>query len=79
MIMTVVTQDGTLQAAAAGDVRRPEPGKPVDLGHWQFWLTAGPGQTLQVVEVPDKFTSLFADPPGFVAELSSLLRQRGLL
>lgn len=80
MIMTVVTQDGTFQAATEGDVRSPDTsGKPADLARWRAGLTALPGQTLQVIEVPDKFRGLFADPDAFVTELTALLRQRGLL
>ena len=79
MIMTVVTKDGGLQAAAQGDLRRPDVGKPVDLGYWRAGLMAGPGQTLQVVEVPDKFGILFTDPEGLMNELTTLLKQRGLL
>jgi hypothetical protein len=79
MILTVVTQDGKLQGAAVGDVRPPEISKPIDLGYWRAGLMAGPGQTLQVVDVPDKFRGLLADPDGFMAELTALLEQRGLL
>lgn len=80
MIMTVVTQEGKFHAAAEGDLRSPDTsGKPADLGYWRSGLLAGPGQTLRVIEVPDKFRSLLADPDTFVAELTSLLRQRGLL
>lgn len=80
MIMTVVTEDGRLQAAAAGDMRwdevskrRPEPGQFLEA------LSALPGQTVQIVEVPDKFGGLMSDPSGLMAELTTLLKQRGLL
>lgn len=80
MIMTVLTQDGKFHAATEGDVRSPDTsGKPADLGSWRAGLMAAPGQTLRVIEVPDKFRSLLADPDAFVAELTALLRQRGLL
>jgi hypothetical protein len=79
MIMTVVTQDGALQAAAAGDVRAPWVTKQQSTG-LQAGLTALPGQTVHVVEVPDKYGSMVvADPAGLMSELSTVLRQRGLL
>jgi hypothetical protein len=80
MIMTVVTEDGRLQAAAAGDVRSPEITKQA-VKPGQFWsgLVAGPGQTVKVVDVPDTFTSMFADPSNLMAELTAILKQRGLL
>lgn len=79
MIMTVVTEDGRLQAAARGDIRWAEVDKAAVPGQFRAGLTAMPGQTIQVVEVPEKFTSLFGDPDGLMAELSGHLKQHGLL
>jgi len=79
MIMTVVTGDGKLQAAAQGDIRWSEVDKAAAPGQFRAGLTTTAGQTIQVVEVPDKLTSLFGDPDGLMAELSRLLKQRGLL
>jgi hypothetical protein len=79
MIMTVITGDGKLQAAAAGDIRWSEVDKKAAPGQFRAGVTAGPGQTVSVVEVPDRFTGMFGDPDGLVAELSGLLKQRGLL
>lgn len=80
MIMTVVTEKGKLQAAAAGDVRPPETsGKPVDLGYFRGGLMAGPGQEIHVVDVPDKFADLFATPQELTAQLTVVLAQRGLI
>lgn len=79
MIMTVITGDGKLQAAAAGDIRWSEVDKRAAPGQFRAGVTAGPGQTISVVEVPDEFTGMFADPDGLVAELSGLLKRRGLL
>jgi hypothetical protein len=79
MIMTVVTGDGKLQAAAKGDIRWSEVDKAAAPGQFRAGLTAGTGQTVQVVDVPDKLTNLFSDPDGLMAELSGLLKQRGLL
>jgi len=79
MIMTVVTGDGKLQAAAHGDIRWSEVDKAAAPGQFRAGLTTTPGQTIQVVEVPDKLTSMFGDPDGLMAELSRLLKQRGLL
>ncbi|MFL6121877.1 hypothetical protein [Actinophytocola sp.] len=81
MIMTVIIEDGALQGAAVGDLRAPEStGKAPAPG--QFWsgIVAGPKQTVRVVEVADKLSSLFtADPAGLMTELGALLKQRGLL
>jgi hypothetical protein len=79
MIMTVVTGNGKLQAAAAGDIRWSEVDKAATPGQFRAGLTAGPDQTIRVVEVPDKLTSMFSDPNGVMAELTALLKQRGLL
>jgi hypothetical protein len=79
MIMTVVTKDGMLQAAAEGDIRWSEVDKAAAPGQFRAGLTAETGQTIHVVEVPDKLTSLFRDPDGLMSELSGLLKQRGLL
>lgn len=79
MIMTVVTGDGKLQAAAKGDVRWSEVDKAAAPGQFRAGLTAAPDQTIQVVEVPDKLTSLFGDPDGLMAEITALLKQRGLI
>jgi hypothetical protein len=79
MIMTVVTGDGKLQAAAQGDIRWSEVDKTAAPGQFRAGLTTTTGQTIQVVEVPDKLTSLFGDPDGLMAELSRLLKQRGLI
>jgi hypothetical protein len=79
MIMTVVIEDGRLQAAARGDIRWAEVDKAAAPGQFRAGLTAMQGQVVSVVEVPDKFTSLFGDPDGLLAELSGHLKQRGLL
>ena len=79
MIMTVVTGDGELQAAAAGDIRWSEVDKAAAPGQFRAGVTAGPGQTVSVVDVPDGFTGKFGDPTGLMAELSGLLKKRGLL
>lgn len=79
MIMTVVTGDGKLQAAAAGDIRWSEVDKAAKPGQFRAGMTAGPGQSIHVVDVPDKFTSMFGDPEGLMAELNGLLKQRGLI
>lgn len=81
MIMTVVTENGRLQGAAIGDRRSPEITKqPLVPGQFRSGVVAGPGQTVLAVEVPDKFKSLFTDDPaGLMAELGTVLRQRGLL
>ena len=79
MIMTVITGDGKLQAAAAGDIRWSEVNKAAAPGQFRAGVTAGPGQTVSVIEVPDKFTGMFGDPDVLVAELSGVLRQRGRL
>lgn len=80
MIMTVVTGDGVLQAAAAGDMRWDEVSKrPAQPGQVREGLSALPGQTVLAVEVPDKFRSMFADPTALMADLESLLKERGLL
>jgi len=80
MIVTVITQDGELAAAAAGDMRWSEIAKqPMTPGEFRVGVTAEPGQTIHVVEVPDKFSSLYTDPSGLMAELATLLKQRGVL
>jgi hypothetical protein len=79
MIMTVITGDGKLQAAAAGDIRWAEVDKAAAPGQFRAGVTAGPGQTVSVIEVSDKFAGMFGDPDGLVAELSGVLKQRGLL
>jgi len=78
MIMTVVTGDGKLHAAATGDIRWSEVSKqPAD--RFRSGLSPEPGQTIQIVEVPDKWGDLLAEPSTLMAELDGLLRQRGLL
>ncbi|GAB2977981.1 hypothetical protein [Saccharothrix stipae] len=79
MIMTIVTQDGKLQAAAVGDVRPPDQSKPVNLGRLRGGLMAGPGQIIQVVEVPDTFSALFGNPAELTTRLTGILAERGLL
>lgn len=80
MILTVIIEDGKLQAAGDGDARWSEISKKrAQPGVFQAGVEAGPGQTIQIVEVPDKFRSMFADPTGFMSELDSLLKSRGLL
>ena len=80
MIMTVITQDGKLAAAAAGDMRWSEIVKqPVESGRFRAGVSAGPGQTIHVVEVPDGFGGMYKDPSATMAELTTLLVQRGLL
>jgi hypothetical protein len=79
MIMTVVTADGKLQAAAAGDVRAPDFTKLADSGGFRAGLVAGPGQTIRVIDVPDTFADLVADPSELTARLSAILSTRGLL
>jgi hypothetical protein len=79
MIMTVVTGDGRLLAAAQGDIRWAEVDKAAAPGQFRAGLTAGPGQTITTVEVPDKLTGMVADPSGLMAEITALLKQRGLL
>jgi len=77
MIMTVITRDGQLQAAAMGDLRWSEVAK--EPGKFQAGLSAEPGQTIKVVEVPDSFGGMYADPAGLMAELGAELKRRGLL
>jgi hypothetical protein len=79
MIMTVVTENGKLQAAAPGDIRWEVVDKAAAPGQFRAGLAAIPGQTVKVVEVPDKFSSLYGDPDGLMAELSGHLKERGLL
>lgn len=78
--MTVVTADGKLVAAARGDVRPPDPVKvvPSDLGHFRAGLLAGPGQKIQVVDVPDAFTQL-TDPTELAQQLTGHLARLNLL
>lgn len=80
MIVTVVTTEGgKLQAVARGDVRPPSTDKPVKLDHLRCGLTAGPGQKIQVVEVPDSYAELFADPDELTIRMAATLAARGLL
>jgi len=81
MIMTVLTENGRLQGATVGDRRSPEITKQQLVpGQFRSGVVAGPGQTVLAVEVPDKFMKMFTDDPaGLMAELDTLMRQRGLL
>ena len=81
MIMTVIIEDGALQGAAVGDLRAPEiTGKALKPGQYWSAIVAGPNQTVQVVEVADRLSSMStADPAGLMSELSTVLRQRGLI
>jgi hypothetical protein len=80
MIMTVITQDGQLAAAAVGDMRWSEVTKrPTAAGQFRAGVSAEPNQTVKVVEVPDKFAGIYADPLGLMAELGSHLKRNGLL
>jgi hypothetical protein len=80
MIVTVVsTEGGKLQAVARGDVRPPNTDKPVKLDHIRCGLMAGPGQKIQVVDVPDSYADLFADPDELTVQLTATLAARGLL
>ena len=79
MIMTVVTQSGKLQAAAMGDVRQPDTAKVVKVDRMRSGLMAGPGQKIQVVDVPDSYANLLANPSELMSQLTSTLAARGLL
>lgn len=80
MIMTVITQDGKLAAAAVGDMRWSEIVKlPAKAGQFRAGLSAEPNQTIQVVEVPDKFAQIYANPMELMAELNTHLKRQGLL
>jgi hypothetical protein len=80
MIMTVVTQDGQLAGVAVGDLRWSEITKqPMAAGQFRAGLSAGPNQTIKVVEVPDKFSGIYADPLGLMPELDTHLKRNGLL
>jgi len=78
MIMTVVTGDGKLHAAAPGDIRWSEVSKR-SADQFRSGLVPEPGQTIRIVEVPDKWAGLLAEPSTLMAELDGLLRQRGML
>ena len=78
MIMTVVTGDGKLHAAAAGDIRWSEASlQPAD--RFRSGLVPEPGQTIRLVEVPDSYHDMLAEPSTLMAKLDGLLRQRGML
>jgi hypothetical protein len=78
MIMTVVTGDGKLHAAAMGDLRWSEISmQPAD--RFRSGLSPEPGQTIRIVEVPDSYHDMIAEPSTLMAKLDGLLRQRGLL
>jgi hypothetical protein len=80
MILTVITQDGKLAAVAAGDLRWSEIVKlPSAAGQFRAGLSAEPNQTIQVVEVPDKFGDIYARPTELMAELNTHLKRQGLL
>jgi hypothetical protein len=81
MIVTVLTENGKLQGAAVGDRRAPEITKEQLVpGQFRSGVVAGPGQTVLTLDVPDKFMKAFTDDPaGLMAQLDTLMRQRGLL
>lgn len=79
MIMTVLTEDGKLAGVAVGDLRWSEIVKqPAVPGKFRAGLSAGPNQTIKVVEVPDKFGGVYADL-GLMSELDTHLKRNGLL
>lgn len=78
MIMTVVTGDGKLHAAATGDIRWSEVSKQ-SANQFRAGLSPEPGQTIRIVEVPDSYHDLLAEPGTLMAKLDGLLRQRGML
>jgi hypothetical protein len=54
MKMSIVTaKDGSIVAAHHGQASQPDTSVVTQLAEWRGGLMAGPGQKLQVVDVPD--------------------------
>ena len=73
MIMTVVTGDGRLHAAAPGDLRWSEVSKqPAD--RFRSGLSPEPGQTIRIVEVPDSAEGMRSEPAVSVPVAAGVMR-----
>lgn len=76
MKMSIVTaKDGSIVAAHHGEAVRPDTTAVTQLTDWRGGLMAGPGQKLQVVDVPDALLNV-TSPAELETQLKATLAKR---